>query len=449
MKKVCLLFLLCATYFFGIAQQKNNTEKLGLPGDNFNLYAALKLFQESKTLEGFEQSLNDEKTTINNLDLNGDNKIDYIKVSDNQNGLVHNIVLKVAINQNQDQDVAVFVVQKKENNQVEIQLIGDEDLYGKDYIVEPNYETSNAGSGTPNPGYMAPPTTELNDEIIIQTTTPLQVAGWGLVYYIYTPSYVVWRSPWRWAYYPTYWHPWAPSYWHYYYGFHYHWDYFYFGNYRRWNYYRYPSWRTYYYNAGFRSHSIFVQTRVKRGDYHKTYSRPDLAKNGAALFKRDFPKAPSVKDKLPSFDKSGSPIHKPSIQPIVGPGTTKPIIANPGGKPGITKPIVTNPVTKPGITKPIGINPVPNPISTKPVTRPVITKPIGINPVPNPINTKPVTRPVITKPITSPITTKPVTSPSVSRLVQPAIKPIDARPTTKPVIQPNINKLGAERNFFN
>ena len=413
--------LLCATYFFGLAQQKNNTEKLGLPGDNFNLYAALKLFQESKTLEGFEQSLNDEKTTINNLDLNGDNKIDYIKVSDNQNGLVHNIVLKVAINQNQDQDVAVFVVQKKENNQVEIQLIGDEDLYGKDYIVEPNYETSNAG--TPNPGYIAPPTTELNDKIIIQQTTPLQVAGWGLVSFIYTPSYVVWRSPWRWAYYPTYWHSWAPHYWHYYYGFHYHWDYYYFGNYRRWNYYRYPSWRTYYYNAGFRSHSIFVQTRVKRGDYHKTYSRPDLAKNGAALFKKDFPKAPSIKDKLPSFDKAGRPIHKPSIQPIVGPGTTNPIIVNPGAKPGITKPIDINPITRPGITKPIDINPV---------TRPGITKPININPVTNPISTKPITRPTFNRP-----------------MVKPAIRPIDARPATKPVTRPNINKLGAERNIFN
>ncbi len=142
-----------------------------------------------------------------------------------------------------------------------------------------------------------------------------------------------------------------------------------------------------------------MQARVKRGDYHKTYSRLGLAKNGAALFKKDFPKAPSVKDKLPAFDNAGRPIHKPSIQPIV----------NPGAKPGITKPIDKNPVTRPGITKPININPVTNPISTKPITRPTFNRPI----------------------------------------VKPAIRPIDARPATKPVTRPNINKLGAERNIFN
>ncbi len=33
-------------------------EYLGLPGDNLNLYAVMKLFQESETLEGFERDLN-------------------------------------------------------------------------------------------------------------------------------------------------------------------------------------------------------------------------------------------------------------------------------------------------------------------------------------------------------------------------------------------------------
>ena len=57
-------------------------EYLGLPGDNLNLYAVMNLFQESETLEAFERSLNDENSRINNLDLNGDNMVDYITVSD-------------------------------------------------------------------------------------------------------------------------------------------------------------------------------------------------------------------------------------------------------------------------------------------------------------------------------------------------------------------------------
>ncbi len=57
-------------------------ERLGLPGDNLNLYAVLAIFQESPTLEEFELRLNDPGKMVNNLDLNGDNKIDYIHVID-------------------------------------------------------------------------------------------------------------------------------------------------------------------------------------------------------------------------------------------------------------------------------------------------------------------------------------------------------------------------------
>jgi hypothetical protein len=62
--------------------QNHPDEYLGLPGDNLNLYAVMKLFQESETLEDFEKNLNDENTMVNNLDLNGDNMVDYIMVFD-------------------------------------------------------------------------------------------------------------------------------------------------------------------------------------------------------------------------------------------------------------------------------------------------------------------------------------------------------------------------------
>ena len=45
------------------------------------------------------------------------------------------------------QDVAVFTVEKYRDGSVRIQLIGDEALYGRNYIVEPIY------AETPNPGY--------------------------------------------------------------------------------------------------------------------------------------------------------------------------------------------------------------------------------------------------------------------------------------------------------
>jgi hypothetical protein len=59
-------------------QTEADTTLLGLPGDNLDLYAVLDLFQKSKTIEDFEQSLNLQETGINNLDLDLDGKVDFI-----------------------------------------------------------------------------------------------------------------------------------------------------------------------------------------------------------------------------------------------------------------------------------------------------------------------------------------------------------------------------------
>ena len=96
MKKAPLLFsfIILLISSFTIANAQDSIEKLNLPGDNLNLYAVLKIFQESPTLESFEKSLNDPDSKVNNLDLNNDNEIDYIKVIDHIDGDVHNIVLQ-------------------------------------------------------------------------------------------------------------------------------------------------------------------------------------------------------------------------------------------------------------------------------------------------------------------------------------------------------------------
>jgi hypothetical protein len=145
---IVLSALLLYTSHQAVAQAED--EKLDLPGDNLNLYAVLKLFQESETLEGFERKLNEEDSEINNLDLDGNDQIDYIRVEDSVEGNLHTITLKVAVSETEDQDVAVFYVEKKDNGEVWIQLVGDEDLYGKDYIIEPNSQSGTVAE-TPNP----------------------------------------------------------------------------------------------------------------------------------------------------------------------------------------------------------------------------------------------------------------------------------------------------------
>jgi hypothetical protein len=277
MKKLILTSILAFLVAAGtnIKAQDFPDEYLGLPGDNLNLYAVMKLFQESETLEGFERSLNDENSRINNLDLNGDNLIDYIMVSDYVDGDVHNIVLRTALNKNDFQDVAVFTVQKFRDGSVQIQLIGDEALYGKNYIIEPIYEE------TPNPGYMGRPGNNVN--VTVVRTTPYEIAVWPLIRFIFLPDYIMWRSSWYWGYYPSYWHPWNPFYWHYYYGYHYNWYHDYYGHYHRYDHYRYPRYNDFYY-SGVRAHSPQVNTRINKGQYKSTYSHPEQRRDGEALY---------------------------------------------------------------------------------------------------------------------------------------------------------------------
>jgi hypothetical protein len=259
-----------------IMAQEQPKEYLGLPGDNFNLYAVMQLFQESETLEGFERSLNEENTRINNLDLNNDNLIDYIKVIDYVDSDVHNIVLQAVLDRNESQDIAVFTVQRLRDGSVQIQLTGDEALYGKNYIIEPIY------AETPNPGYTGGANRH-NANVV--RTNYVEVAAWPVVRFIYLPDYSLWHSSWYWGYYPSFWHPWHPYYWHYYYGYHYNWYPEYYAHFHRWDHHRYDHWNDFYYHDK-RVYSRNVTININDGRYKNTYSHPEQKKEGEALYTR-------------------------------------------------------------------------------------------------------------------------------------------------------------------
>lgn len=289
MKTLKIVWLVLFSFlFFNIGKAQNETEdKLGLPGDNLNLFAVLKLFQESETLEGFEKNLNLEDTKINNLDLNGDNLIDYIKVIDYPEGENHTIILQVPVSQTENQDVAVFTVQKDSKGEVQVQLVGDEALYGKDYIIEPNYDDNASATSTPNPGYAQKKQSNARKNIVNRTTY-VEVASWPVVRYIYLPSYAVWNSPWYWGYYPSLWQPWKPYYWHYYYGYHYNNYNWYHGHYRHCNHYRYNNWNSAYYSTR-RNQSAYYGQRKQNGDFNNTYSRPESRREGSAAYNKRNP----------------------------------------------------------------------------------------------------------------------------------------------------------------
>src|SRR6478672_8573239 len=134
MKKIFLpflfLFMIIGQSVF--AQAGKDTAQLGLPGDNLDLYAVLDVFLKSKTIEAFEKSLNEQKTGVNNMDLDLDKKVDFIKVTTKRkDSSSFQFILQIAVSEKETQDVAVILVDKDKNGKVRVQIVGDEDLYGK------------------------------------------------------------------------------------------------------------------------------------------------------------------------------------------------------------------------------------------------------------------------------------------------------------------------------
>ena len=184
---------------FSLFAQSDST---GYAGDGFSLEGAIELFKNAKSPEEFEKLLNREDQEVNNLDLNQDGDVDYIRVIDHKKGDVHAIVLQVPVNENESQDLAVIEIEKTGKESAILQVVGNEDVYGTEVIAEP-FEEKTKGESDRGPA----------GEDSYTTRFVVNVWFWPCVSYIYAPSYVAWVSPWRWMYYPSWWRTWRPVPW--------------------------------------------------------------------------------------------------------------------------------------------------------------------------------------------------------------------------------------------
>ena len=220
--KAFILFLGLIAFSLSSFSVAANTR---LPGANLDLNAVLELFKKSKNLEDFERELNSEKSKVNNLDLNEDGFVDYIRVVNYSSGTIHLVTLQVAFSADDIQDVAVIHLDKPDDNNTVVQIVGDEALYGRDYIIEPRTESDRMAAN---------------------------VSHWPTVKYMYGPQYVIWVSPWYYGFYPHWHNPWRPYPWDMYYGY----VHPYYGYYRPCGFYRSYHAHTFYY---------------KNKNYSKTY----------------------------------------------------------------------------------------------------------------------------------------------------------------------------------
>jgi hypothetical protein len=159
--------------------------------ENLDLKTVATLFGQAKDLEQFEQLLNNPDSAFSNLDLNGDGEVDYLRVIETADNDRHLVVVQAVLAKDIYQDVASIFVEKDEKTQsVTVQVIGDEYIYGVNYIIEPVY---------------------IHRPLIYDWF-------WGT-------SWVCWHSPYYWGYYPHWWRPyycvdpfvyWDHCYWHHY-----------------------------------------------------------------------------------------------------------------------------------------------------------------------------------------------------------------------------------------
>ena len=196
MKKVLFLLLaICSSLMIPISSYADETVTVTATSsdisENLDLKTVATLFGQAKDLEQFEQLLNNPDSAFSNLDLNGDGEVDYLRVIETADNNRHLVVIQAVLARDIYQDVASIFVEKDNTTQsVTIQVIGDEYIYGTNYIIEPVY---------------------IHRPLIYDWF-------WGT-------SWVCWHSPYYWGYYPHWWRPyycvdpfiyWDHCYWHHY-----------------------------------------------------------------------------------------------------------------------------------------------------------------------------------------------------------------------------------------
>ena len=177
--KTQLLLLTLATSIFAAQMQGQNRTIVNATSseisDNLDLRVVASVFGDSNNLQDFERKLNDPKLQISNLDLNNDNQVDYLRVIESVENRTHVVIIQSVLDRDVYQDVATIEIEKDNNNQVHVQVVGNTYMYGPNYIYEPVYYA-----------------------------TPLIYASFWL------SSYRPYYSSWSWNYYPSYYYAWNP-----------------------------------------------------------------------------------------------------------------------------------------------------------------------------------------------------------------------------------------------
>lgn len=133
-----------------------------------DLQAVAAAFAEANTVQEFERLLNSSRYMINNLDLNRDGWIDYLRVIETRQGYHHVFLIQACLAPSVFQDVATLIAEWR-SDLLYVEVIGDRYLYGYNYVVRP---------------------------VFVKRPPMWDVFG--------RPTYNPWSSPYYYGYYPSY-----------------------------------------------------------------------------------------------------------------------------------------------------------------------------------------------------------------------------------------------------
>jgi len=178
--KKITIFITCvfvSLVLFGCSDNKpSNTVTVNTSvtaADGLNLKAVGSLLKTTTTAEELEKKLN-EPDGINNLDLDEDGTVDYIKVTEYGNDTAKGFSLTVDLAAGETQEIATIDVVKN-GNTADVQVSGNQNIYGNNAAYNSSFSLSDA----------------------------------LLFAYLFSP-HPIYYSPYHYGYYPTYYRPYRP-----------------------------------------------------------------------------------------------------------------------------------------------------------------------------------------------------------------------------------------------
>ena len=120
-----------------------NVTSMNTADKGLDLKAVGALLEESKNAEDFERLLNDSSKGVNNLDLNEDGKVDYIKVTEFGDDKIKGFSLTTEVAPGEEQEIATIKIEKTGKNTARAQYHGNRSIYGNNYY----YHSPFSGTG--------------------------------------------------------------------------------------------------------------------------------------------------------------------------------------------------------------------------------------------------------------------------------------------------------------